>query len=390
MTSKKLTSLHPYIRVSIIIVILLFILWAFFHINKSNYNKYAEAKNNLIEHPEYLPTSESAKISAFGFQNLRADLYWMQAIQYIGGNALSSGYKKYLFAILNLVTDLNPYFEHPYIIGQLLLPNYNERYENLTDKEQKTYIDQAEALWLKWIENFCDLQKVKKVANEEDLQKVWTYPSLKNPCKTYSIAYYLAYVYFFHKNDPINASKYYKIASANDDSLEGAKVLAAIMQWKWWNREKSYFMFLNIAKNLESEDTACIGYANELENIWAGIFIAKQVPLDARIIQAVEQSRNQVIWNFDIDENEHLLSDTECSGYVNKATRELNLAYIEAWNKNFEKDNNGLPARHAKALYTEWYIDFLPTDFQQYEDHGIIYEYNYDTKNYDYSIWSYD
>jgi hypothetical protein len=59
---------------------------------------------------------------------------------------LAAEYKKYLYKILNLVTDLNPYFEHPYVIGQLLLPDYNYRYEKLDDKEQEKHINEAEEI----------------------------------------------------------------------------------------------------------------------------------------------------------------------------------------------------------------------------------------------------
>jgi len=45
-----------------------------------------------------------------------------------------------------LITELNPYFEKPYIIGQLLLPNYNERYENLSKEAQLKNIKQAEII----------------------------------------------------------------------------------------------------------------------------------------------------------------------------------------------------------------------------------------------------
>ncbi|MDP3380881.1 MAG: hypothetical protein Q8S84_05155 [bacterium] len=44
---------------------------------------------------------------------------------------------------------MNPYFEHPYIIGQLLLPSYNERYENLPKEEQQKNIDESIKLGLK-------------------------------------------------------------------------------------------------------------------------------------------------------------------------------------------------------------------------------------------------
>ena len=121
---------------------------------------------------------------------------------------------------------MNPYFEHPYIIWALLLPDYNERYENLNLKEQEKYISQWETLLLKWVSNFCNLEKIEDIKNEYNLTKIWSEEKYKNPCKTYNIPYYLAYLYYFYKNEPILASTYYKIASANDDSWEGIKIMA--------------------------------------------------------------------------------------------------------------------------------------------------------------------
>jgi hypothetical protein len=64
--------------------------------------------------------------------------------------------------------------------------------------------------------------------------------------------------------------------------------------------------------------------------------------------------------------------------------------YIEQGNEKFIKNHpQGLSARNAKALYDEGYIDFLPTDYQQYENYGIVYEYNYDIERYDYTMGTY-
>jgi hypothetical protein len=42
--------------------------------------------------------------------------------------------------MIDLITHLNPYFEHPYNIGQLLLPDYNANYENQTEATQQKNI----------------------------------------------------------------------------------------------------------------------------------------------------------------------------------------------------------------------------------------------------------
>lgn len=372
-----------------IILLLWLALFSFWKINNLNYIKHNQIKINLVQHPEWLPTKEFAKKTSFGFQNLKADIYWLETIQYIGWNAIHSEYKKYLFTILDLITELNPYFEHPYKIGLLLLPDYNERYEDLTDKQQNEYLNQTEKIWLKWIANFCDPEKIELIKNEANLVKIWTDEKYKNPCKSFDIPYYLAFVYYFNLNNPLEASNYYKIASAQSDSLEGAKIMAAIMQWKWGNREKSFFMFTNMAKSQDTtEEQICATYVSELEQVWALVF-DKKIKLDWKLLKQINTTRDQSIWKYDEDQEKPLLSETECSNYVRKATRELNLYYIEQANIKYKENNDWKSAINAKILYNKWYIDYLPIDYQQYEDYGVIYEYNEDTWNFDYDMGKY-
>jgi len=372
---------------TLLLLLIIILLWSFYKINELNYQKHIQISQNYVQHPDQLPKKELALQTSFWFKNLRADLYWLETIQYIWWNAISSDYKEFLFIILDLVTELNPYFEHPYIIWQLLLPSYNERYESLNEDEQDKYIDQWITLWLKWIENFCDFQKIELIKNEYDLEKLQE-EKYKNPCKTYTVPYYLAYIYYYYKNDPKTASLYYKIASANEETLGWAKIMAAIMQWKWWNREKSFYMFLNIGKYIDPQDTACAKFAWDIETIWNNIFKTKKVPLNGAIVKLVSDVRLQAFWEY-LEENEaDNLSDSRCSNYVNKAVRELNLAYIGNANNLYEIDHDWKPAPTTELLYNQWYIDYLPIDFQQYEDQGIIYKYNFDTKNYDYEMWN--
>jgi len=348
------------------IIIIGFIISGSVFINKENYKKHTEIRYNYVNHPEGLITKELAKATSFWFANLRADLLWLQTIQYIWWNAVSSEYKKYLFAIIDVITELNPYFEHPYIIAQLLLPWVNERYENLSDEEVNKHTNQAIEMWLKWIQNFCN--------------------ATENPCKSYKIPYYLAYLYFHYQDDPATASDYYKIASANNDSVEWAKSMAAIMAGKWWNREKSIFMFLNIAESLDtSTEQQCSLFSQELNNVSTGIFITKELALSDELLQSIQNIRIQAFWEFSEDE-EKQLSDTECINFLNKANRELNLAFLDQANEKYKIDNDWKNAIDGKELLEKWYINFLPTDFQQYEDYGIRYEYNEDIWNFDYNM----
>ncbi|MDD4151454.1 MAG: hypothetical protein PHR68_02460 [Candidatus Gracilibacteria bacterium] len=357
------------------------------HENSENYKKLKEIKYNIVSHPELLPKKELARISSFGFANVRADFYRLEAIQYIGGNAISAEYKKYLYSMLDIITELNPYFEHPYVIGELLLPEYNERYENRTKNEQNNNIKQAELIAKKGIENFCDKSKVEAIKNEFDLKKLWTEDKYKNPCKSSIIPYYLAFIYYFYNHDAISRAYYYKVTSANEDSLEGAKIMAAIMQGKGGDREKSIIMFLNMAKSVENNEL-CSTYSTELQKILLGVFNGNFI-LTGDFMKQVENKRKMIENVLDKGNKSDALDDTKCINYINKSVREINLYYAETANKKYFKDT-GKNAKNVKELYDKKYIDYFPKDFQKVgSDSEIIYEYNNETGNFDYRVGNY-
>jgi hypothetical protein len=181
---------------------------------------------------------------------------------------------------------------------------------------------------------------------------------------------------------PLEAAKYYKVASAIDDSLEWAKIMSAIMQGKGWDREKSIYMFLNMGKSIE-DDLVCRGLSTQIENIMNWL-TSGQLPLTGQLISDIWDARTDVFWEFNDDTKEIAMSDTSCQNYVNKAVRELNLLYLELANKRFISENEWVSATDGEQLLEEWYIDYNPVDFQQYEDYGIRYDYNEETGNFDY------
>jgi predicted nucleic acid binding AN1-type Zn finger protein len=218
-----------------------------------------------VNHPEFIPTSQLVGLSSGGFQNIVSDSYWLSTIQYIGSNALGSEYKQYLYVMLNFITDLNPHFTFPYQIGELLLPSYNERYEKLNDTEIQKNTDQAIKIGLKGIEQNCDAKKIEKAKNEYNLKKLWTDESYKNTCRDSMIPYYLAYIYYWNLHDGQKSSEYYRIASTNTDAPTGARTMAAIMQGKSGDREKSIIMLLSLAESIEgNKNTLCQQFSKEL------------------------------------------------------------------------------------------------------------------------------
>lgn len=60
---------------------------------------------------------------ALGFDNLVADIYWIRAVIYYGGQRIETRAKNFdqLFPLLDLVTSLDPYFKVAYRFGSIFL-----------------------------------------------------------------------------------------------------------------------------------------------------------------------------------------------------------------------------------------------------------------------------
>ncbi|MDD2487603.1 MAG: hypothetical protein PHS92_04515 [Candidatus Gracilibacteria bacterium] len=364
----------------------------FYYFGKDiNYTKHEEIKASQINHPEFIPTARTVKLSGAGYSNIISDFYWLGAIQYIGSNVIGASYKKYLYEMLNLITDLNPYFTYPYEIGELLLPNYNYRYEKLSNKEIEHNTRQAELLGLKGMKNTCDLKKIELIRNEFNLNKLWTEDRYKNPCLDPNIPYYLAYIYYWNLNDSKNASLYYKVTSANENAPVGARSISAVMEGKTGNRETAIVMFLSLASSVGDEKSKlCNDFSKELGDILFNAFKDKKA-FDGKFLSMVESYRLDIIKKLGEEDIDAGLgnADNFCSTYLNKAVREMNMAYIEQSDKRFFVDRKK-HANDANELLYSGYIDYLPIDFQKGKNgFGIIYYYNNDISNWDFKMGKY-
>lgn len=365
-----------------LIIFLIFAIFIFFKTQNLNYEKQKEIKKILVEHPEFLPTKQSALNSSFGFKNIKADYYWLEAIQYIWGNAITSAYKKYLFPMIDLITELNPYFSEPYIFWELLLPSYNIRYEDLPKQRQEELKMQAEKIWLKWVKNFCDLEKINLIEKEDNLEKLFTEKKYKNPCKNSDVVYNLAFIYYFYLKDFKNAVKYYKVTSVTDWSPLWAKNLISILEGRWWNREKSFFMFLNMANYSARNNQICSWFSSELYNLWKNIFDEK-IDLNWDLLKNIEKIRKENIPN-----EELWFSATNCWNYLNKAIRELNVFYLDEANQKYKEETWKI-ALFPQELFEKKYINYIPIDYQQEKNYWIIYFYNDEIWWFDYKMWNY-
>ncbi len=360
---------------------------SYYLINENNFYYQQKFEIYTIEHPENLPRAEYAAMIFPWFSNLTADLYWLQAIQYIGRNAVSSEYRKYLYEMIHLITELNPYFESPYIIGQLLLPSGNDSMqESFSEAEKKDHVKKWELLGLKWIQNFCDSEKIQWIFQQEDLGEIIENEAYSNPCRSFQIPYYLAYIYFYYIQDYTTAAQYYKVVSAQEDAPQWARILAAIMQGRGGEREKSISMFLSLAQTIQSKDEACILLSSEIENIYSYLRY-ENMPLTWELIAQIETLRDDILPPFSEESESMVLTDTECSNYLTKAIRELALLYLEEADTKYIADfPDELSAMTPERLFELWYINYIPRDYQQYEDYGIRYLYSEESGRFDYEM----
>jgi hypothetical protein len=76
----------------------------------------------------FVPRPEQARLASLGFAALVADYYWLHAVQIVGGTASDDGRSTQLIArLLDVVTALDPWVDHPYRFAALWLTDSPER-----------------------------------------------------------------------------------------------------------------------------------------------------------------------------------------------------------------------------------------------------------------------
>jgi tetratricopeptide (TPR) repeat protein len=143
----------------------------------------------------YLTSPQVATRLALSYDAIVADVYWMRAIQYFGGNRLASdGDKSYalLYPLLDLTTSLDPHFSMAYRFGAFFLAEERPRGAGRPD------------LAIRLLE--------KAMAAHPDR---WEYP------------YDIGFIYYF-EGDFTTAARWFRRAAALPDAAEWLGPLAAV------------------------------------------------------------------------------------------------------------------------------------------------------------------
>lgn len=85
-------------------------------------HRYDSRRNYVAEHGTFvtLPSGKTLRIISFGFRNLVADILFIWSIQFYSTYNLTNRFD-YLEHIYNVITDLNPTYLEPYIVGSWIM-----------------------------------------------------------------------------------------------------------------------------------------------------------------------------------------------------------------------------------------------------------------------------
>jgi tetratricopeptide (TPR) repeat protein len=168
----------------------------------------------------YVRSGPALKRIALEYDALAADVYWIRAIQYYGGNRLSAaGNKKYelLYPLLDIATSLDPFFTIAYRFGAIFL---SEGYPGGPGRP-----DQAIALLRKGIA----AQSTK-----------WQY------------YHDIAFVYYWQLRDMEAAARWFRLAAIQPGAPNWLEPVAATMLIQGGDRQSARFLLQQIRKSEEA------------------------------------------------------------------------------------------------------------------------------------------
>jgi len=99
--------------------------WAHSQLNAPDETKQTES---------FVPRPELVRNASFGFTSLAADYYWLLAVQLVGGtNADPSTHATCIGKLLDVVTELDPWVDHPYRFAAVWMIDSEESVRHAND-----------------------------------------------------------------------------------------------------------------------------------------------------------------------------------------------------------------------------------------------------------------
>lgn len=226
---------------------------------KNNYINYFFKKDNnptyvwksdmIDEYIEYCHY-EGKNCLIIPHQQTYASLIWINSIQYVWTLFLSEALR-YLYPLLDNVTNISPYWDYPYTFWQLILPIDKTAFWVAYEDIYSSWLNTVE-LGNKWIMFNCDAFKLN-IINSLDFQEYYEiylekwdyYNKLINPCSSYWIPYHLAFNYFYYLSDWENSARNYTLTSFIEWAPSASSSMVSVVMWRYWEHLKSMQLWLS-------------------------------------------------------------------------------------------------------------------------------------------------
>ncbi|MDH4036802.1 MAG: hypothetical protein OEX18_04910 [Candidatus Krumholzibacteria bacterium] len=160
----------------------------------------------------YLPSGKLVEQTSLGYRELAADLVWFQAVQYFGGYAKNQHSLAYFNGLIDIVTDLDPHFQFPYVFGAVVMS------QDMGDFPRGVEV----------------LKKGMR-ANPE----AWEFP------------FEIGFLYYITRGDADSAARYFHLASRMPGGGDRARRFAAFVYSRGGHAETSIRMWEELAASSE-------------------------------------------------------------------------------------------------------------------------------------------
>lgn len=158
----------------------------------------------------YLPSGTLIKQASMGYEQLAADLTWFSAVQYYGGYRKQDHDLAYFKGLIDIVTDLDPHFEFPYIFGAVVLSQDMKNFDSAVDLLRK---------------------------------------GMHNNPTSWVLPFELGFIYYVDARNSDMAARYFDLASRMPGGGDRARRFAAFVYSKAGHRENSIKMWEELAEN---------------------------------------------------------------------------------------------------------------------------------------------
>jgi len=179
-------------------------------------------------------------------QSLLADWLLIKWVQF-AGNGNQRWFEEDLYVYLDMLSDLQPYWEYPYVLGESLLPRQRADAVFVWSWDLDISWENAIAYGEKWVGFLCDDGWLDWWnMSEKEFMKLWIEKWdkwLSWGCQSASLPHNLAFVYYHYLWDAINAVRYYRLEALSTGFSNASLMMSAIVMWNVWEHQKSAMMW---------------------------------------------------------------------------------------------------------------------------------------------------